>query len=56
VYDVLGRLRAEPYREVPAGERARFRWGPARELPSGVYYLRIEGAGFKGTRRIVLIG
>jgi hypothetical protein len=29
---------------------------PERELPSGVYYLRVEGAGWKATRRVVFIG
>jgi hypothetical protein len=55
LFDVTGKLVAEPFTGFPAPSRARLRWTPGEDLPSGVYFLRVEAGNGAEHRRIVLI-
>jgi hypothetical protein len=55
VFDVTGRLRDVPFRDEPVMARGRLIWVPDHQLPTGVYFLRIQAPGFVQTRRVALI-
>jgi hypothetical protein len=54
LYDVTGKL-LETFKEesVPAGYGS-LRWD-SKEVPSGLYFLRMEADGFSATRKLVLV-
>jgi hypothetical protein len=54
IFDLLGREVATPVKgTIPAGSYA-VAWDAA-DLPSGIYFCRMEAAGFAQTRKIVLL-
>ena len=58
IYDARGRLlRAFTHASLPAGEHA-FDWnladGEGRAVPAGIYFIRLEAAGARQTRRLVV--
>jgi hypothetical protein len=55
LYDMLGRAVAQPLdAEVPALQAQRIVL-PVGELASGTYFVRVDGAGFQMTRRLVVV-
>lgn len=55
LYDTLGRAVAQPLdAEVPALQAQRIVL-PVAELASGTYFVRVDGAGFQMTRRLVVV-